>query len=29
MSREDSANRVLFKDKQYLCPIGRGSEPSY
>ncbi len=25
----DKPGQVLFKDKQYLCPIGRGSEPSY
>jgi hypothetical protein len=25
----DRPGQVLFKDKQYLCPIGRGSEPSY
>ncbi len=25
----EAHNHVLFKDKQYLCPIGRGSEPSY
>jgi hypothetical protein len=21
--------KVLFRDKQHLCPIGRSSEPSY
>jgi hypothetical protein len=25
----DKPGQVLFKDNQYLCPIGRGSEPSY
>jgi hypothetical protein len=25
----DKPGQVLFRDKQYLCPIGRGSEPSY
>jgi hypothetical protein len=25
----DKPGQVLFKDKQYLCPIGRGSVPSY
>jgi hypothetical protein len=25
----DKPGEVLFRDKQYLCPIGRGSEPSY
>lgn len=25
----DKPGQVLFKDKQYLCPIGRGAEPSY
>jgi hypothetical protein len=25
----DKPGQVLFKDKQYMCPIGRGSEPSY
>ena len=25
----DKPGQVLFKDKQYLCPMGRGSEPSY
>jgi hypothetical protein len=25
----DRPGQVLFKDKQYMCPIGRGSEPSY
>ena len=25
----DKPGQVLFKDRQYLCPIGRGSEPSY
>jgi hypothetical protein len=25
----DKPGQVLFRDRQYLCPIGRGSEPSY
>jgi hypothetical protein len=25
----DRPGQVLFRDKQYMCPIGRGSEPSY
>lgn len=25
----DKPGQVLFKDRQYSCPIGRGSEPSY
>jgi hypothetical protein len=25
----DKPGQVLFRDKQYMCPIGRGSEPSY
>lgn len=25
----DKPGQVLFKDKQYLCPIGRSSVPSY
>jgi hypothetical protein len=25
----DKPGQVLFRDKQYLCPIDRGSEPSY
>ena len=25
----DKPGQVLFRDKQYMCPIGRGAEPSY
>jgi hypothetical protein len=25
----DKPGQVLFRDKQYMCSIGRGSEPSY
>ena len=25
----DKPGQVLFRDRQYMCPIGRGSEPSY
>ncbi|MCX5646479.1 MAG: hypothetical protein NTZ17_17630 [Phycisphaerae bacterium] len=25
----DKPGQVLFRDKQYMCPIGRGSEPNY
>ena len=25
----DRPGQVLFRDRQYMCPIGRGSEPSY
>jgi len=25
----DKPAQVLFRDKQHLCPIGRGSAPSY
>lgn len=25
----DKPGQVLFRDKQHLCPIGRGAEPSY
>jgi hypothetical protein len=25
----DRPGQVLFKDRQYMCPIGRGNEPSY
>lgn len=25
----DKPGQVLFRDKQYMCPIGRGAHPSY